>query len=418
LEKRPYVGGRAVSFQLKDTGQQVDNGQHVFMGCCTYYVDFLRKLGVHHKAHMQKRLKVPIIDVRGRMSALASSPLPAPFHLLPSFLRYRHLSIRDRLMALYAVACILLTSPKRRSETDGLSFGQWLRSHGQSKKAIARFWDLLVLATLNGESEAVSASMALMVFQEGFLKTAHGADIGYATVGLSELLSREAKAYIEARGGRVCTGTRAERLLGEDSHVDALQLADGTTISAHCYVCTVPYHELLKLLPDGWRRQPFFAKAEGLSASPIVNAHVWYDRPVTDLDFAAFLDSDVQWLFNKSKMLRQAEHGPQYICVSLSGAEKYVGMSKQGLRDLLIPQLASLLPAAGDALVVDFTVTREWQATFAVAPGSAQHRLPVRTPIENLFLAGDWTDTGWPPTMESAVRSGVACAREIARVSA
>jgi len=255
-----------------------------------------------------------------------------------------------------------------------------------------------------------------MVFQEGFLKRPDGANVGYAAVGLTSLVDREARRYIEERGGRVLLSQKTEELLLEGERIAGVRLADGTVLRGECYVCALPHRMLLAVIPASLRADPFFQRASKLTTSSIVNIHLWYDRPVMDLDFAAFVNSDVQWVFNKSKMWHLAGDS-QYLDISLSGARHYIDLPNEELAERFTHELRRLFPKARQARVERCLVVKQPQATFAAVPGSAKHRLPCRTSIENLFLAGDWTATGWPATMESAVRSGLACAREILRLT-
>ena len=416
VERRSSLGGRACSFSDPQGRGEVDNGQHVFLKCCTYYIRFLQKLGVWQKTRLQKRLQVTVIDPRTGACTLEGSSLPAPFHLLPSFLRFRHLSPLDRVRAVYAMLSILFTDRTKNKELDSISFYRWLKDHGQSEAAIDRFWNLFVRAALNDDIRRVSADLAMMVFQEGFLKRADGANIGYAAVGLTSLIGTEARRYIEERGGCVLLGQKMEELLLEGKRIGGARLANGSILRGECYVCAVPPQMLLTVMPPGLRSDPFFRRASKLTISPIVSIHLWYDRPVMDLDFAAFINSEAQWVFNKSKMWHLAGDG-QYLDISLSGARRYIDLPKEELSERFTSELRRLFPKARQARVERCLVVKQRQATFAAVPGSAKYRLPCRTPIENLFLAGDWTATGWPATMEGAVRSGLACAREILRLA-
>jgi squalene-associated FAD-dependent desaturase len=416
VERRPYLGGRAFSFWHRRSEREVDNGQHVFLKCCTEYIHFLDRLGVSGKTFLQPRLRVPVVDPRRGVSILEGSPLPAPFHLLPSFLRFRHLSPADKARAAYAMLTIYFTDRTKRSDLDSISFYRWLKAHGQSEQAIDRFWNLIVVATLNDDARRVSADLALMVFQDGFLRRPDGANVGYARVPLTHLVAEAAARYIEERGGRIVLGQAAREILHEEDRVVGVHLSSGDILRGRFYVSALPAKQMLALLPPALRRHPFFQCADDLGTSPIVNIHLWYDRPVMDSPFAAFVGSEVQWVFNKSKMCPDLSRGPgQYVDISLSGAHQYIDQPNGVLAQRFIRELERLLPRAGHARLEGWLVVKQRHATFAAAPGSAKHRLPCRTPITNLFLAGDWTATGWPATMESAVRSGLACARDILR---
>lgn len=410
LERRRRLGGRASSFADPVTGQEVDVGQHVFLGCCSAYIDFLRRVGAGGLTHLQPRLELAVVR-RGRRALLREWPLPAPLHLLPSLLTFPHLGWADRLRALVAVTALLFTD-HRRPALEGETFAAWLRRYRQSEGAIARLWDLVVLATLNERCEGVSARMGAMAFREALLLNRGGARIGYARVPLSRLLEGPVVSYLEERGGRVVTGVGVARLEveGEPPRVAGAVDASGRRWEADAYLLAVPWHGLADLLPPEWARHPFFARPSALEPAPIVNVNIWYDRPVMEGEFCAFLDSPVQFVFNRSA-IEGKPCPPQHLVISLSGAGEYIGAPEGELRRLFLGEMARLFPGARDARVLRFLTVRQPRATFRPAPGSEALRPPQVTPLPNLFLAGEWTRTGWPSTMEGAVRSGALAAR-------
>ena len=485
VEKRPFLGGRAFSFfhsflgnegagngggnggggngRPEDTtaeslqsgedddpgapegrersavGFPVDNGQHVFLGCCDYYVDFLRKLGTLDHAHLQPTLRVRVASParngrRHRTGLLTAAPLPAPFHLLPSFLAYPHLGVRDKLLALYALLKIRFSN-RHRPELEDQTFLQWLKANGQTDRAIENFWDLIVLPTLNDHVGDVSASMGMMIYQDGVIKSRKGANVGYALVGLSDLMGNAAEEYIAARGGRLMLGKRVTEVLVSGSRgrsIDGVRLASGETVRGDVYLSALPFHTLPSVLPSELNREPFFAGIGRLTAAPIVNVHIWYDREVMEPSsppFTAFVDSPLQWVFDKRSILASSQTGQtsgrqtgegrgvaafdgQYVCISISGAWDYADKPKEHIRQVFTQAMAEAFPRAREATIQQLLIVKS-TATFRCTPGSTRLRPPNATPVENLLLAGDWTDTGWPSTMESAVRSGVAAARAI-----
>ena len=413
LERRGFLGGRAFSFTDRTTGFEVDNGQHVFMRCCTRYIAFLKRLGVFQNTYVQDRMAVQIIDGPAGASGLSSAPLPTPFHLLPSFATYRHLSAREKALALMASLRIMALGEKGRKELDGQTFYDWLRQHGQTDRAIANFWNVITLPTLNDDVRWVSANQAMMVFQEGFFKDSRGADIGYSKVGLTSLIEDAAKLYITDRGGEVVLKSEAAGLRVAGGRIEGIALTGGGLLAADYYVSAVPHQVFVPMLSAELQEDPFFGRASALESSPIVNVHVWYDRPVARFEFAAFLNSKVQWAFNKSRMYNRNGQDGQYICLSQSGARDLIDVPKEEIRRMFLEELAGLLPKADQAGVTHVSVVKEPMATFSAAPGALRHRLPARTPIGNLFLAGEWTDTDWPSTMEGAVRSGETAAKEL-----
>jgi squalene-associated FAD-dependent desaturase len=331
---------------------------------------------------------------------------------------YPHLSVLDKLRAIPALIRALLLDPDRRRDSlERQTFGDWLREHGQGPRAIRNLWDLIGLPTLNDSVEAASAYMGLKVFREGLLRTRHGGDIGYARVGLTALVSDAAHRYITARGGEIVPGRSVAGIVVQDGRATGVELAGASggppdALAADAVVCATPWDALPGLLPSPWISHPAFEPARGLEVAPIVGIHIWYDRPVMVEEFTAVLDSPVQWVFNRSRI--QGLDGPgQYVCISLSGAWEFAPMGKDALRDLFLAEMARLFPAARAAAVERFITVKQLAATFRSTPGAEAHRLPQRTPIAGLALAGDWTQTGWPSTMESAVRSGGLAAKAL-----
>ncbi len=411
MEKRPFLGGRAFSFPDPDTDQEIDNGQHVFLGCCTAYMDFLGKLGVLHNTHIPPRLDVPVLGYGGKRGVLRSVGLPAPLHLLPSLLSYPHLSWGEKLRVLYGGLRISMARGRGRA---GETFAGWLKRHRQTDSAIDRFWNLIILPTLNDDISEVSADMGLMVFREGVLKSRDSAAIGYAKVGLSELVSEAVKSYLAARGGETLMGAGAREITVDGDRVCGVQTSAGV-VKGDWYVSALPSYDLTAMLPKSLSENGFFARANGLSYSPIVDVHIWYDRPVMDEAFCGFVDSPLQWVFNKTRMRGDGADSGQYLCISLSGAWRYADMPKQEIREMFLEEMGRVFPRARDARVERLLVVKQPWATFRSLPGVEAHRLPSATPISNLFLAGEWVDTGWPGTMEGAVRSGRAAAQAVAR---
>ena len=415
LEKRPFLGGRAFSFVDAETGQEVDNGQHVYLGSCTTYTKFLQQLGISNRTVIQQRLRVPVVDNSGKVGVFSTAPLlPAPFHLLPSFLTFPHLSMRDKLRALSAIVRIhRINRVRRREELEALTFEEWLQKYGQSKRSCDVLWNLLTLPVLNDSISDVSAYMGIMAFQEGLLRERNSANIGYSRVGLTELISGAAKNYITRRGGRILSGHTATNVIISNGNADGVDIGSHV-IPADAVVSAVPWDVLPTLLPPDVASDPFFTPANELEWSPIVGIHVWYDRPVMEEEFLATIDSPIQWVFNKSRIQELSWPG-QYLCISISGAWEHAPMTKEHLRTLFLAEMARLFPRAADATVAQFIVVKQLSATFRCTPDVQAYRLPQRTPVNNLVLAGDWTQTGWPATMESAVRSGYLAAGEVIR---
>jgi len=399
LESRPRLGGATFSTRLG--GIEVDNGQHVFLRCCTAYRGFIGRLGVTELTELQPRLSVPVRAPGGRRAAIRRHPLPCPAHLAPSLLGFSLLPFSARLRA--GLTTRRLGALDRDDPAlDAVSFGAWLRSQGESEASIARFWDLFVRATLNIPAEEASLQLAAMVYQVGLLTEASAGDIGWSRVPLSRLHADPAAEALRKAGASVRLRSRVTQV------DDAGVTIDGERLAADAVILAAPNEAAAELLPEaaGVDRDAL----RRLGRSPIVNLHVLLDRRVVDEPFVATVDSPLQWLFDRSEGAG-LERG-QLLAVSLSGAEAWLGRPRAELQQVFERALIALYPAARDARVEQFFVTNEPAATFRQGPGCGASRPGARTALPGLFLAGAWTDTGWPATMEGAVLSGHAAARE------
>jgi squalene-associated FAD-dependent desaturase len=414
LESRTRLGGATHSF-ARAFGTEtldVDNGQHVFLRCCTAYRDFLRRLGVEEQTSLQPRLDVPVVDpFNGRRARLRRDRLPAPLHLSRALLGYRLLTPMQRLRAV--VASLALNRVDRRAPaSDTTTFRDWLLAHGQSEAAIERLFDVFTVATLNASAAQVSLTLAAMVFQDGLLRRSDACDIGIALVPLGQLHGDAAEAALVAAGGTVQVRARVRQILAQPDRRWRVE-TDDTAIEADAVVLAVPHQAAADLLPDGAVAEP--ERVRGLDVAPIINVHVVFDRMVLHEPFVGAVGSPVQFVFDRTVQsgLAARNGGGQYVAVSVSAADAWIDEPVERLREIFLPELARVLPAAGDAVVRDFFVTREREATFRPTPGSAARRLPTVTNMPGLVVAGAWTDTGWPATMEGAVRSGVAAAHAL-----
>jgi squalene-associated FAD-dependent desaturase len=407
LEGRPRLGGLAFSFQRGEL--TVDNGQHVYLRCCTAYRWFLDRVDGSALAPLQDRLDVPVLDVahpRGpRLGRLRRSALPVPLHLLKSLATYPHLSLAERASvgrAALALKGLDLADPA----LDDVDFASWLRRHGQSDRTIEALWDLVGVATLNATAPYASLSLAAMVFKTGLLSEPGAADIGWAHVPLGDLHDTLARKALDAAGVRTELRTRVMGISRAESG-DWEVRVEGEAIQADAVVLAVAQREAHALLPAG-----ALADADRLleiGTAPILNVHVVYDRKVLRQPFFAALGTPVQWVFDRTDA-SGLKGGGQYLALSQSAADDDIDQPVSVLRERYLPELERLLPAARGAGVRDFFVTRERTATFAPTPGTGRLRPTAITDAPGLYLAGAWTATGWPATMESAVRSGFSAA--------
>ena len=415
FERRPFVGGRASSYEHPGTGETVDNCQHVLLGCCTNLLDFYRRIGVADRIRWFDRLT--FIEPGGRRSEIGPSSLPAPFHASPSFLRASSLSWADKI----AIARAMLALMGRLPPDSAMSFVDWLREHRQTQGAIDRFWKVVLVSAINEDLDRISVHYGAQVFRESFLKSAEAGKMGVPTVPLSDLYSK-AISYIEQRNGRVHLRTSVEGVAAEREGV-LLQL--GATAEHFDFaVLAVPHNTLGKLLPSqngsGDASTKLQAQIAKFETSPITGIHLWFDREITELPHAVLLDRTIQWMFQKSKLQPQrqvGEHAGSYVELVVSSSKSLVGMGRQEILDLVLRELTEFFPQVREAQLLKATVVKEVHATYSALPGSDSYRPESRTQWPRIFLAGDWTATGWPATMEGAVRSGYVAAETVMRES-
>ncbi|AJP04902.1 phytoene dehydrogenase [Streptomyces cyaneogriseus subsp. noncyanogenus] len=406
LEGRPRLGGLAFSFRRG--GLTVDNGQHVYLRCCTAYRWFLDRIEGAALAPLQDRLDVPVVDLDRpagrRLGRLRRDALPVPLHLGRSLATYPHLSLADRARvgrAALALRGLDLADPS----LDGQDFGSWLAAHGQSPRAVEALWDLVGVATLNAVAGDASLALAAMVFKTGLLSDPGAADIGWARVPLGDLHDRLARKALDSAGVRTEVRTRVTAVRAVAGGGWRVRVP-GETLDADAVVLAVPQREAHALLPEGALDAP--ERLLEIGTAPILNVHVVYDREVLGVPFLTALGTPLQWVFDRTEASGLTRG--QYLAVSQSAAQDEIDAPVAVLRERYLPELERLLPRARGAEVKDFFVTRERTATFAPAPGVGRLRPGARTKAPGLYLAGAWTATGWPATMESAVRSGVGAA--------
>ena len=415
LEGKPALGGRAYSFTDPDTGDFVDNGQHVLMGCYGETLDFLKQIGAHDQLVFHEDLEIEMLAGPGQSATLKTARLPGPLHMTAALLGYRHLSIAERMSVMRGGLRLLAMRRFGGGELSRMTVAQLMDRLGQSEHARKCFWYPLSIATLNDEPEVSSAQLLAEVLKRAFFSRRRDSAFVYSRVGLSELYCAGAKQLIERAGGSVVSHSIVEMLeLGAGGRVASVRLRDGRRIEAADFISAVPAPQLLRLLPENAVADPFFSRFTGLSSSPIICVHVWLDREVTDSPFIGFIGTTTQWLFNKRQIFAQrGEAHPGYLSFVISGARKLVDRSNQELLDIVINDLHAMIPASRAAKVVKSLVLKEKNATMAPDLRSHQLRPTAKTPIANFFLAGDWIQTGLPATIESAVISGRAAAAAV-----
>ena len=415
LEGKPALGGRAYSFEDPDTGDFVDNGQHVLMGCYNETLDFLKRIDANGQLVFHEDLEIEMLAGPGQSAVLKTARLPGPLHMTAALLGYKHLSFAQR-MSVMRGGLRMLAMRRFSDELRRLTVAQLMDRLGQSEHARRCFWYPLSIATLNDEPESSSAQQLAEVLKRAFFsRRRRDSAFVYSRVGLSDLYCTGATRLIERAGGAVLSHSIVEMLeLGARGGVASVRLRDGRQIEASDFISAVPAPQLLRFLPENAIADPFFSRLAGLSSSPIICVHVWLDREVTNSPFIGFIGTTTQWLFNKRQIFAQrGEAHPGYLSFVISGARKLVDRSNQEILDIVINDLHAMIPASREAKVVKSLVLKEKNATMAPDLRSHELRPTAKTPVANFFLAGDWIQTGLPATIESAVISGRAAAAAV-----
>ncbi|MGA3185554.1 MAG: hydroxysqualene dehydroxylase HpnE [Bryobacteraceae bacterium] len=390
FEARPFLGGRATSYEIDS--ETIDNCQHILLRCCVNLMDFYQRLGVANDIAFHR--EIFFIEPGGRLSTLRAGILPAPNHFAESFLRLSFLSFGEKLAVARAIRAI--DRERGRADLDRITMQQWLEEKRQPTRAIERFWRQVLVSAINEELDRMAAAHGFQVFRLGFLARKNSYEMGVPAVPLGALYGREAWERI----GQAELHLRSpiEKIVIENGSVQQVLVA-GEQLRADHYICALPFERLSAIVPD------LPLDLAGFEHSPITGIHLWFDRPVTDLPHATLLDRTIQWMFNKNE--------GRYVQLVVSASRSLETMPRADVIALALRELAEFFPAVAGAKLEKAHVVKEIRATFSAAPGLELRRPVSRTAIPNLFLAGDWTRSGWPATMEGAVRSGYLAAEAV-----
>jgi len=406
LEARGRAGGRASSHADPESGETLDNGQHVLLGSYTATLKLLRLLGTERLVSFQKRLTITSLEPGGRVVRLACPPLPAPAHLIAGLLTLKGLTLADKLALLRSAPSLM------RLSGDGLTVEGWLDRLGQTENLRERFWRPIALAALNEDTRVAGASLLTAVLAEAFGGRASASAIGIPRAGLSDLYVAPAARYLSERGGELRTGAPATALHTEGGRVKAVELRTEERVPCDTLVLAAPHSATRKLLPpDLLNSDPRLSRLDELGSSPIVSVNIWFDRPVTTLGFFGLLGSPIQFVFNKCVLWDQEIARGGYLACVVSAASALASSTNEEITRVAPEEIVRYIPEARAARTTRTMVVREKQATFSGRPDVLSLRPPAQTAIPNLALAGDWTDTGLPGTIEGAVRSGLRAAQ-------
>jgi zeta-carotene desaturase len=405
VERRGYLGGRASSYLHPGVNEVIDNCQHVLFGCCTNLSGFYRRIGVDDRIHWTSAMTM--IEPGGRRSQLGPSSiagvqLPPPLHSLPNLLAAHAFTLADKLALARAFAALMRPVPADSRE----SLADWLKRQGQTRGALDRFWRLVIASALNAELDSIALPYAAKVIRELFMSSAFAGSMGMSTVPLSELYAGVGP-FIEQRGGSVHLNTFLEGAAWNESAAQWRLRTRTGELTSDFLVIALPYEATAQLLPhmpaaDG--SQELARKIDQHEHWPICSVHLWFDRAITDLDHAVLLDREIHWMYNQSRL--QTGRGGHYIELVVSATRAFAALPREQAIAQALAELKEFFPEAANAKLLKVALVKEVRATFGVPPGIDAARPAAVSPWPNCFLAGDWTATGWPSTMESAARSG------------
>jgi zeta-carotene desaturase len=402
VERRGYLGGRASSYLHPGVNEVIDNCQHVLFGCCTNLVGFYRRIGVADRIHWTSEMTM--IEPGGRRSPLGSSFLPAPLHGLPKLMSAYAFSTADKIALARAFSALMRPVPARSKE----SLGAWLRRHGQTQGALDRFWRLVIASALNADIDSIALPYAAKVIRELFMNSAEAGSMGMSTVPLSELYAG-AQTLLERLGAHIVCNANVESAAWDDASAQWTIVTRTGEMKSDYLVLALPFEATAKLLPQ----MPAAPGAAALSSQieqhvhwPICSVHLWFDQEITDLEHAVLLDREIHWMYNKSRLQPWRKMRGSYLELVVSASRAFAGLTREQAIDRAVAELAEFFPTVHQAQLQKAALVKEMRATFGVPPGIDAARPTAESPWPNCFLAGDWTATGWPSTMESAARSG------------
>jgi squalene-associated FAD-dependent desaturase len=411
LEARPRLGGRASSFEDKASGTLIDNCQHVSLGCCTNFRDFCERTGLAPYFRVETELN--FIGTDGVLNRLKADALPAPFHLARSFARLSYLDGRDQIALARGLSALAKSDP---AKLNGQTFDRWLAEHGQTENAVNRFWHVVLVSALSESLDRIAVADARKVFVDAFLAHRKGWTVQIPTAPLGDLYGNQLLSHLEAQGVVVRVGAGVRQLIADDRGIISAELRNGESVAGDEFILAVPHYLAASLLPADLAEREEIQALDRLESAPISSVHFWVDRPITSLPHAVLIDRLSQWMFNRTALQAeefQSDPPSYYYQIVISASRELDGTPSADTIAAVHEEICEIWPEAAAAQVVHSRLVTEHRAVFSVLPETEHLRPRQQSPICNLQLAGDWTRTGWPATMEGAVRSGYLAAENI-----
>ncbi len=408
IEQKQHLGGRTYSFIHPETGDEVDNGQHLMMGCYTATLKYLKTIKALDTLAIQKNLSIIFRKEANRNITLKAAPLPAPLNVLAGLLRLRTLPFSDRLLLIRVGIDLMLKNPDTNQHLHSFSVDQWLDELHQTEKSKKYLWDIIAVGALNDSTEKISAALFAKVLKTAFFGKRKNSSLAFPKYGLTKVVVQPAAEFILQQNGKILLNTGISRIEQSNAKIESVILDNGESVRPSAVISAVPYFDISKIFGSG--SAIGVNRIDQFVSSPIVTLHLWFDAHFIKEECVALLDSPLHWVFNKSKIYARENEGLMYLSIVISGADALVGETKETLAAMAHHELKRLYPAAAVAKIIHSLVIKEKRATFSPKVGIDQIRPSHKTAIDNLFLAGDWTNTKLPATIEGAIQSGQECA--------
>ena len=407
VEQKPRLGGRTYSFIHQETGDEVDNGQHLMMGCYHSTLKFLRLINRLDRVTIQKNLSITFRRTNQGASTLSAVNLPAPLNVLVGLLRLKTLTISERLSLLRVGLELIIKNPDTNKHLQSITVAQWLDEMKQPSANRKYLWDIIAIGALNDVTDKISAALFVKVLKSAFFGKRRNSSIVIPNSGLSSVLIDGAEEFILQHKGKILLNTSTAQVEYFNSKIQNVHLDNGEIVTPKAVISAVPYFDIPKVFENP---EKFGLKnLNKLVSSPIISIHVWFDVHFMEEEFVALIDSSIHWVFNKSKIYGKHHERLMYLALVISGAHELIEKDKEELVQMAHKELQRFYPTASVAAIVHSLVIKEKRATFSPMVATEQYRPTHKTSIENLFLAGDWTDTKLPATIEGGVQSGLAC---------